>query len=38
MKDNGKTVSEAYSEIDVVREIEYLRDKFPEDEKLKKLI
>ena len=35
MKDDGKTVSEAYSEIDVVREIEYLRDKFPEDEKQK---
>ena len=37
MKDDGKTVSEAYSEIDVVREIEYLRDKFPEDEKLKEI-
>ena len=37
MKDDGKTVSEAYSEIDVVREIDYLRDKFPEDEKLKEI-
>lgn len=37
MKDDGKTVSEAYSEIDVVREIEYLRDKFPEDERLKEI-
>ena len=37
MKDDGKTVSEAYSEIDVVREIEYLREKFPEDEKLKEI-
>ena len=35
MKNDGKPINEAYSEIDIVREIDYLREKFPEDEKLK---
>lgn len=35
MKDDGKEVGQAYSQIDVIREISYLRDKLPEDENLK---
>lgn len=34
MKDDGKEVSQAYSEIDIIREIDYLKEKFPEDENL----
>lgn len=37
MKNDGITVSEAYSEIDIIREIDYLREKFPEDENLNKI-
>ena len=37
IKDDGKTVSQAYSEIDVVRELDYLKEKFPEDENLHKI-
>lgn len=37
MKDDGMSVSQAYSEIDIVREINYLKDKFPEDENLNKI-
>ena len=37
MKDDGMAVSQAYSEIDIVREINYLKDKFPEDENLNKI-
>ena len=37
MKDDGKTVSQAYSEIDIIREIDYLKEKFPEDENLNKI-
>ena len=37
MKDDGKEVSQAYSEIDVVRELDYLKEKFPEDENLTKI-
>ena len=37
MKDDGRAVSQAYSEIDIVREINYLKDKFPEDENLNKI-
>ena len=37
MKDDGKEVSQAYSEIDVVRELDYLKEKFPEDENLHKI-
>ena len=37
MKDDGMEVSQAYSEIDVVRELDYLKEKFPEDENLHKI-
>ena len=37
MKDDGMTVSQAYSEIDIVRELDYLKEKFPEDENLNKI-
>ena len=37
MKNDGITVSQAYSEIDVVRELDYLKEKFPEDESLDKI-
>lgn len=35
MKDDGMVVSQAYSEIDIIRELDYLKEKFPEDETLK---
>ena len=37
MKDDGIVVSQAYAEIDIVREIDYLKEKFPEDETLNKI-
>ena len=37
MKDDGMIVSQAYSEIDIVRELDYLKEKFPEDENLNKI-
>ena len=37
MKDDGIVISQAYSEIDIVREQDYLKEKFPEDEILKKI-
>lgn len=37
MKNEGMVVSQAYSEIDIVREADYLKDKFPEDENLRKI-
>ena len=37
MKNDGMTVSQTYSEIDIVREIDYLKEKFPEDENLNKI-
>ena len=37
MKDDGMAVSQAYSEIDIVRDIKYLKDKVPEDENLNKI-
>lgn len=37
MKNDGIVVSEAYSEIDIIREINYLKEKFPEDENLKEI-
>ena len=37
MKDDGMSVSQAYSEIDIVRELDYLKEKFPEDENLHKI-
>ena len=37
MKDDGMAVSQAYSEIDIVREIDYLKEKFPDNEELNKI-
>lgn len=37
MKDDGMAVSQAYSEIDIIREQDYLKEKFPEDENLQKI-
>ena len=37
IKNSGKTVSQAYSEIDIIREIDYLRNNNPEDEELQKI-
>lgn len=37
MKNDGMVVSQAYSEIDIVRELDYLKEKFPEDENLSKI-
>ena len=37
LKDDEKQVSAAYPEIDIIREIDYLKEKNPEDENLKNL-
>lgn len=37
MKNSGVVVSQAYSEIDIIRELDYLKEKFPEDETLNKI-
>ena len=37
MQDNGKTVSAAYPEIDIIREVDYLKEKNPEDSNIDKL-
>ena len=37
MKEEGMEVSQAYSEIDVLRELDYLKEKNPEDETLKNI-
>ncbi len=37
LKDNGMSVNQAYSEIDIIRELSYLKEKFPEDENLDKI-
>ena len=37
LKDDGMPVNQAYSEIDIIREVEYLKEKFPEDENLEKI-
>lgn len=37
MKNDGMAVSQAYSEIDIIREIDYLKDKFLGDENLEKI-
>ncbi len=37
MKQDNISVSEAYSEIDIVRELNYLKDKFPENNELNKI-
>ena len=37
MQEDGKTVSAAYPEIDIIREVDYLKEKNPEDENIEKL-
>lgn len=37
MKNDGITVSDAYSEIDIIRELDYLKEKFPDNENLNKI-
>lgn len=37
MKDDGMTVSQAYYEIDIIREVNYLKEKNPDDENLQKI-
>lgn len=37
LKDGGITVNQAYSEIDIIRELDYLKEKMPEDEGLNKI-
>lgn len=37
MKNCGIEVSQAYSEIDIIRELDYLKEKFPEDETLNRI-
>lgn len=37
LKDDGMPVNQAYSEIDIIREVDYLKEKFPEDENLEKI-
>ena len=38
LKDDGMPVNQAYSEIDIIREVDYLKEKFPEDENLEKIL
>lgn len=37
LKDGSITVNQAYSEIDIIRELDYLKEKMPEDEGLNKI-
>ena len=37
LKDNGMSVNQAYSEIDIIRELNYLKEKFPDDQTLDKI-
>ena len=37
LKDGGITVNQVYSEIDIIRELDYLKEKMPEDEGLNKI-
>lgn len=37
LKDDGKQVSVAYPEIDIIRELDYLKEKNPEDETIKNM-
>lgn len=37
LKTGEKSVSQAYAEIDIIREIDYLKEQFPEDENLDKI-
>lgn len=37
LKDNGMSINQAYSEIDIIRELDYLKEKFPDDQNLYKI-
>ncbi len=37
MKNDGIVTSQTYSQIDIIRELDYLKEKFPEDENLNKI-
>lgn len=37
LKDNGMSINQAYSEIDIIRELDYLKEKFPDDQNLEKI-
>ena len=37
LKDDGMPVNQSYSEIDIIRELDYLKEKMPEDEGLNKI-
>ena len=37
LKDKGMSVNQAYSEIDIIRELDYLKEKFPDDQTLDKI-
>ena len=37
LKDNGLSINQAYSEIDIIRELDYLKEKFPDDQNLDKI-
>ena len=37
LKDDGMPVNQSYSEIDIIREVDYLKEKFPENENLEKI-
>ena len=37
LKDNGMSINQAYSEIDIIRELDYLKEKFPDDQNLDKI-
>ena len=37
LKDNGMSINQAYSEIDIIRELDYLKEKFPDDQTLDKI-
>ena len=37
LKDNGMSINQAHSEIDIIRELDYLKEKFPDDQTLDKI-
>ena len=37
LKDNGMSINQSYSEIDIIRELDYLKEKFPDDQTLDKI-
>ena len=37
LKDNGMSINQAYSEIDIIRELDYLKEKFQDDQNIDKI-